>query len=139
NRPVQGVLGDATLVEVARRKPSSRGDLERIRGLGANAQGRRAEELLQAISGGARRPADPAPQTPRPPAPRPDDAPLVALAESLPRARGRGAGGASWWARSCSNCSRDTSRWPSADPDRAAGCTSRPALECPEGGPSWPS
>jgi ribonuclease D len=92
NRPVQGVLGDATLVEVARRKPSSRGDLERIRGLGANAQGRRAEELLQAISRGARRPADPAPQTPRPPAPRPDDAPLVALGESLLRARAREAG-----------------------------------------------
>jgi ribonuclease D len=92
NRPVQGVLGDATLIEIARRKPSSRGELERIRGLGANAQGRRAEELLQTISRGARRPADPVEQRPRPPAPRPDDAPLVALGEALLRTRAREAG-----------------------------------------------
>jgi ribonuclease D len=92
NRPVQGVLGDATLIEIARRKPTSRNELERIRGLGANAQGRRAEELLQTISQGARRPPDPAPQTQRPQAPRPDDAPLVALGESLLRARAREAG-----------------------------------------------
>jgi ribonuclease D len=92
NRPVQGVLGDATLIEIARRKPSSRGELERVRGLGANAQGRRAEELLQTISRGARRPADPVEQRPRPPAPRPDDAPLVALGEALLRTRAREAG-----------------------------------------------
>jgi ribonuclease D len=92
NRPVQGVLGDATLIEIARRKPSSRGELERIRGLGGNAQGRRAEELLQTISRGALRPADPVEQRPRPPAPRPDDAPLVALGEALLRTRAREAG-----------------------------------------------
>jgi len=92
NRPVQGVLGDATLVEIARRRPSSRGELERIRGLGANGQGKRAEELLQTIARGARRPPDPAPQTSRAPAPRPDDAPLVALGEALLRARAREAG-----------------------------------------------
>ncbi len=92
NRPVQSVLGDATLVEIARRKPTSRTELERIRGLGANAQGRRAEELLQTISQGTRRPPDAPPQTQRPPAPRPDDAPLVALGESLLRARAREAG-----------------------------------------------
>ena len=92
NRPVQGVLGDATLVEIARRKPSSRGELERVRGLGANAQGRRAEELLQVVARGLRRPADPAPPTERPAPPRPDDAPLVALGEALLRARSREAG-----------------------------------------------
>ncbi len=92
NRPVQGVLGDATLVEIARRRPSSRGELERIRGLGANAQGRRAEELLTTIARGSRRPPEQLPQTQRPPAPRPDDAPLVALSEALLRSRAREAG-----------------------------------------------
>ncbi len=92
NRPVQSVLGDATLVEVARRKPSSRGELERVRGLGANAQGRRAEELLQVVSRGLQRPPDAAPPTERPPAPRADDAPLIALGEALLRARAREAG-----------------------------------------------
>jgi ribonuclease D len=92
NRPVQGVLSDAALVEIARRKPSSRGALEKIRGVGANGSGRRADDLLQAIERGGRRPPDPPPPGTRPPAPRPDDAPLVALAEALLRARAREAG-----------------------------------------------
>ncbi|HWJ51516.1 MAG TPA: HRDC domain-containing protein, partial [Solirubrobacteraceae bacterium] len=92
NRPVQGVLGDAALVEIARRKPSSRGELEKIRGVGANGSGRRADDLLQAIERGSNRPPDPPPQGSRPPSPRPDDAPLVALAEALLRARAREAG-----------------------------------------------
>jgi ribonuclease D len=92
NRPVQGVLGDATLVEISRRKPSSRGELERIRGLGANGQGRRAEELLQVIARGSKRPSEPVAQTPRPPAPKPEEAPLVALGEALLRTRAREAG-----------------------------------------------
>ena len=37
DRPVQSVLGDATLIEIAKRRPSSRGELERIRGVGARA------------------------------------------------------------------------------------------------------
>ncbi|MHB8241693.1 MAG: ribonuclease D [Solirubrobacteraceae bacterium] len=92
NRPVQGVLGDATLVEIARRKPSSRGELERVRGLGANGQGRRAQELLEVIERGSKRPATPAAQSARPPAPRPEEAPLVALGEALLRTRAREAG-----------------------------------------------
>jgi ribonuclease D len=92
NRPVQSVLGDATLVEIAKRKPSSRADLERIRGVGSSAGGRRGEELLEAIRRGHERQPDPPPKSPRPPAPRPDDAPLVALGEALLRARAREAG-----------------------------------------------
>jgi ribonuclease D len=91
DRPVQSVLGDATLVEIAKRRPASRPELERIRGIGASG-GRRAEDLLEAVQRGLTRPPDPAPQTPRPPAPRPDDAPLVALGEALLRARAREAG-----------------------------------------------
>jgi ribonuclease D len=92
NRPVQGVLNDAALVEIARRKPASRNELERVRGIGASGSPRRAEELLEVIARGAKRPPDPAPQTPRGPAPQPDDAPLVALGEALLRTRAREAG-----------------------------------------------
>ena len=35
DRPVQSILGDAALVELAKRKPSSSSQLEQIRGLGA--------------------------------------------------------------------------------------------------------
>ena len=89
DRPVQSVLGDAALMEIAKRRPTSRGQLERIRGVGGNGAGRRADELLGAVRRGAERPPDPTLERPRPPAPKPDDAPLVALAEALLRARAR--------------------------------------------------
>ena len=92
NRPVQGVLGDATLMEIAKRKPASRGELEKIRGLHANAGGRRAEDLLESVRRGLSRPPDPPAETVRAPAPKPDDAPLVALGEALLRTRAREAG-----------------------------------------------
>jgi ribonuclease D len=92
DRPVQSVLSDATLVEIAKRRPGSRGELERIRGVGASSSGRRAEDLLEAVRRGRARPPDPPLETPRPPPPKPDDAPLVALAEALLRARAREAG-----------------------------------------------
>jgi len=92
NRPVQSVLSDAGLVEVARRRPASVEDLQKIRGVGGNAQGRRGGELLDAVARARRRPADPAPQTSRGPAPKPEDLPLVALAEALARTRAREAG-----------------------------------------------
>ncbi len=92
DRPVQSVLGDATLVEIAKRRPSSRAELERVRGAGASGSGRRAEDLLEAVQRGRSRPPEPPPPQSRPPAPKPDDAPLVALAEALLRARAREAG-----------------------------------------------
>ena len=92
NRPVQGVLSDATLVELARRSPSSREALGRIRGLGGGVGGRRGAELLDVVRRGTERPPDSLSVAPRPPAPKPDDPPLVALAEALVRARARGAG-----------------------------------------------
>ena len=91
DRPVQSVLGDATLVEIAKRRPSSRGELEKIRGVGS-AGGRRAEELLEAVRIGREQPPDPPGETTRSPAPKPDDAPLVALGEALLRTRAREAG-----------------------------------------------
>jgi ribonuclease D len=86
------VLGDATLVEIAKRRPSSRGELEKIRGVGSSAGGRRGADLLDAVERGRARPPDPPPEVPRPPAPKPEDAPLVALGEALLRARAREAG-----------------------------------------------
>jgi ribonuclease D len=92
NRPVQSVLSDAGLVEVARRRPASDEDLAKIRGVGGSAQGRRGRELLDAVARARNRPPDPPPQGPRSPAPKPEDLPLVALAEALARTRAREAG-----------------------------------------------
>jgi ribonuclease D len=92
DRPVQSVLGDATLMEIAKRKPATRAELERIRGVGLSSGGRRAEDLLEAGRRGREHPPDPAPELVRPPAPKPDDAPLIALGEALLRARAREAG-----------------------------------------------
>jgi ribonuclease D len=92
DRPVQSVLGDAALMELAKRKPSSRAELTRIRGVGSGVGGRRSEQLLEVIARGRERPPDPPPERARVPAPRPDDAPLIALAEALLRARAREAG-----------------------------------------------
>ncbi|MFI4985354.1 MAG: ribonuclease D [Solirubrobacterales bacterium] len=92
DRPVQSVLSDAALMEIAKRRPSSRRELEQIRGAGAQSMRRRAEELLAAVQRGRQRPPEPASDEPRPPPPRPEDAPLIALAEALVRARAREAG-----------------------------------------------
>jgi len=92
DRPVQSVLGDAALVEIAKRRPASRAELEKIRGVGGVAGGRRGQDLLDAVERGRARPPEPPPPLERAPLPKPDDAPLVALAEALLRARAREAG-----------------------------------------------
>jgi len=89
DRPVQSVLGDAALIEIARRRPTSRGELAKIRGIGAAAGARRAEELLEVVERGRSLRPDPAPERVRSPGPRPEEAPLIALAEALLRARAR--------------------------------------------------
>ena len=92
NRPVQSVLSDAGLVEVARRRPASQEDLGRIRGIGPSSQGRRAKELLDAVARARRRPDEPPPQGGRQAPPKAEDLPLVALTEALVRTRAREAG-----------------------------------------------
>jgi ribonuclease D len=88
DRPVQSVLTDAALMEVARRAPSSREALEKIRGLGGpNSGRRRAQELLDAVRRGVASPPEEPDARPRPPAVKPEDAQLVALLEALLRAR----------------------------------------------------
>jgi ribonuclease D len=92
DRPAQSVLSDAALMELARRKPSSKDELGRIRGIGAAGSPRAAEQVLQAVRRGSERPPEAAPADRRPPQPKPEDAPLVALAEALLRSRAREAG-----------------------------------------------
>jgi ribonuclease D len=90
DRPVQTVLADAALVELARRAPTRAGELEQVRGLGAAR--RRTRELLEAVRAGRERPPEQVRDEPRAPPPLPEDAPLVALSEALVRGRAREAG-----------------------------------------------
>jgi ribonuclease D len=89
DRPVQSVLGDSALVEIAKRKPSSPRKLEDIRGVGQGSLRRRGEEILQAVERGLRRTPAPLDGVARPTHPQPADAPLIALCEALVRARAR--------------------------------------------------
>ena len=92
DRPVQSILSDPALMEIARRRPSSRAQLEQIRGAGGGSVRRRAQELLAAVQRGQARPPEPPSETMRAPLARPEDGPLVALAEALVRARSAQAG-----------------------------------------------
>jgi ribonuclease D len=92
DRPVQGVLADAALMEIAKRKPASTAELEHIRGSGAANLRRRGEELVEVVARARQLAPEKPPQQERPPAPRPEDAPLIALGEALLRSRAREAG-----------------------------------------------
>ncbi len=87
DRPVQSVLGDAALVEIAKRKPTSPRKLADIRGVGQSSLRKGGEELLAAVQRGLARAEEPLASGPRPAPPRPEDAPLIALSEALVRAR----------------------------------------------------
>jgi ribonuclease D len=92
DRPVQSVLGDAPLLEIAKRKPSSLRKLEEIRGVSQGSLRKGGEELLSVVQRGLQSTREPLASDARPPQPRPDDAPLIALSEALVRARAREAG-----------------------------------------------
>ena len=91
DRPVGSVVRDPTLVELAKRAPSSPKELGQIRGAGPDVVRRRAQDILAAIERG--RAAEPI---------RLDegdrlatdavDGPTIALAEALVRARAQEAG-----------------------------------------------
>lgn len=91
DRPVSTVLNDSALVELAKRRPASFQELEAIRGVNPGSLRRRGEELLAAIERGRSRPPIPAERAVHEPS-SPLDAPLIALAESLVRARAGEAG-----------------------------------------------
>lgn len=90
DRPVGSVLADPTLVELAKRQPASLRGLEQIRGIHPSGIRRRGVEILEAIARGQEAPAIPRDQARG--RSDPGDAPLIALAEALLRARALEAG-----------------------------------------------
>jgi ribonuclease D len=90
DRPVGSVMADPALVEAAKRQPSSVRALEQIRGIHPSGIRRRGDAILEAIAAG--RDADPIPREPGRERFDPADAPLIALAEALLRARALEAG-----------------------------------------------
>jgi ribonuclease D len=85
DRPPAFVVPDQALVELARRRPSERRELEHTRGLPPQTLHRRGAEIVDAIERGRRRepPAPPPEKSPR----EPRDGPLVSLAQALVRQR----------------------------------------------------
>jgi ribonuclease D len=84
------VLADPPLVELAKRQPSNLRGLEQIRGIHPSGLRRRGPAILDAIATG--RQATPIPREPARERSEPGDAPLIALAEALLRARALEAG-----------------------------------------------
>ncbi len=90
DRPVGSVLGDPALVELAKRHPTTVAGLEQIRGLHPPVIKRRGQAILEAIARG--RQAPPIPRDQARARSEAGDAPLIALAEALLRARALDAG-----------------------------------------------
>jgi ribonuclease D len=90
DRPVGSIVADQALVELAKRRPSGLGALDQIRGLHPPAIKRRGQAILEAIARG--REAPPIPRDEARARSEPGDAPLIALAEALLRARALEAG-----------------------------------------------
>ena len=90
DRPVGSVIADPPLVELAKRQPSSLRGLEQIRGIHPSGVRRRGPAILEAIARG--REGIPIPREPSRERTEPGDAPLIALAEALLRARALDAG-----------------------------------------------
>ena len=90
DRPVGSVLADPPLVELAKRQPSDVRGLEQIRGIHPSSLRRRGQALIDVIAAG--RQAEPIPREPSRDRTEPGDAPLIALAEALLRARALEAG-----------------------------------------------
>jgi ribonuclease D len=90
DRPVGSVVADPALVELAKRKPSTIQGLEQIRGLHPPVVKRRGAAILEAIARGLE--GEPIAREEARGRSEPGDAPLIALAESLLRARALDAG-----------------------------------------------
>ena len=86
DRPVQTVLSDAGLVEIAKRRPKTMERLKQIRGVNEATMHRRGRALLEVVERGRER--EPiSVDGERPAQPHPQDAVLIALGEALVRAR----------------------------------------------------
>jgi len=86
DRPIPAVLSDAALIEVAKRRPSAIAQLEQIRGINEPTLRRRGRQIIEAVERGRSRPPI-AVEGDRPSQPNAFDAPVIALAEALVRAR----------------------------------------------------
>ena len=86
DKPVQTVLSDAALVEIAKRRPKDLDRLRQIRGLHEGTVRRRGKAILDAVARGRELPPIPV-DGDRPPPSDARDAALIVLAEALVRAR----------------------------------------------------
>jgi ribonuclease D len=91
DRPVNSVLPDVALVEIARRQPTSLKELERIRGLRPDTGRRRGNQIIEEVARGKDAEPPPAEDVPRIDT-DPTDGPVIALSESLVRTRALEAG-----------------------------------------------
>jgi len=91
DRPAPGVLADAGLVEIAKRRPADPDRLAQIRGLNEGTMRRRGRAIIEAVARGRDREPIPV-DGDRPLPPDTHDAPLIALGEALVRARAAEAG-----------------------------------------------
>ncbi len=90
DRPVGSILGDPPLVELAKRQPGSLRGLEQTRGIHPSTVRKRGDAILNTIERGQQAP--PIPREQGRGRSEPGDAPLIALAEALLRARALEAG-----------------------------------------------
>jgi ribonuclease D len=91
DRPVNAVLPDVALVEIARRQPTSLKELERIRGLRPDTGRRRGNQIIEVVERGRNTEPPPAEEVARVET-DPADGPVIALSESLVRTRALEAG-----------------------------------------------
>jgi ribonuclease D len=91
DRPVGAILRDPTVVELAKRRPRGQKQLGEIRGVNPDVIRRRASEIVAAIEAGLEGEPVPLDDGERL-ASEPQDGPVIALAESLVRARAQEAG-----------------------------------------------
>jgi ribonuclease D len=92
DRPVQSVVHDAALVEIAKRRPTTPAQLKEIRGVAQSLLYRNAAEVLRVIADARNRAPQPPARTSPTSTSDPSDAPLIALGEALVRTRTREAG-----------------------------------------------
>jgi ribonuclease D len=91
DRPVGAVVRDPTIVELAKRQPSGRRELAQIRGVNPDVVRRRGDDLIAAIQRGRAAPPISLDEGERL-GTEAQDGPVIALAESLVRARAQEAG-----------------------------------------------
>jgi ribonuclease D len=91
DRPVGAILRDPTVVELAKRQPTGRRELSQIRGVNPDVVRRRGDDIVAAIEAGLAAEPIRLDDSERL-ASEPQDGPVIALAESLVRARAQAAG-----------------------------------------------